>query len=101
VSEFVEDKRTPNPEAVAMESDECREFKKALGLLSPRQAVILSRRFGIGLNRDYTLEEVGEMFSITRERVRQLEQKALRALRKAPQRKSQHLGVSQIDDGLS
>ncbi|MDH3443002.1 MAG: sigma-70 family RNA polymerase sigma factor [Deltaproteobacteria bacterium] len=82
LGEFIEDKRTPRPEAIAMESDEAREFKKALGLLSPRQEVILSRRFGIGLDRDYTLEEVGELLTITRERVRQLEQKALRTLRR-------------------
>ncbi|MGZ9129207.1 MAG: sigma-70 family RNA polymerase sigma factor, partial [Candidatus Binatia bacterium] len=72
IGEFVEDKRAPRPDAVAMESDECREFKRALGILTPRQEFILSHRYGIGLNRDYTLEEVGEMFSITRERVRQL-----------------------------
>jgi len=81
VSEFVEDQRTPMPDALAVESDESREFKKALGLLTPRLEVILSRRFGIGLNRDYTLSEVGETLGITRERVRQLEQKGLRSLR--------------------
>ncbi|MGZ8495995.1 MAG: sigma factor-like helix-turn-helix DNA-binding protein, partial [Candidatus Binatia bacterium] len=79
--------------AVAMESDECREFKRALGISTPRQEFILSHRFGIGLNRDYTLEEVGEMFSITRERVRQLEQKALRSLRNLHPRTSQDYGV--------
>ncbi len=82
LGEFIEDKRVPKPEAVAMESDETLKFKKALGLLTPRLEVVLSRRFGIGVDRDYTLEEVGEMLTITRERVRQLEQKALRTLRR-------------------
>ncbi len=81
LGDFIEDLRAPKPETIAMESDETRKFKKALGLLTPRLEVIISRRFGIGLDRDYTLEEVGEMLTITRERVRQLEQKALRTLR--------------------
>ena len=81
LGDFIEDTRAPKPETIAMESDETRKFKKALGLLTPRLEIILSRRFGIGLERDYTLEEVGEMLTITRERVRQLEQKAFRTLR--------------------
>ena len=81
LGEFVEDKRTPTPEVVVLESAECREFKQAMGLLNPRQNMILSHRFGIGLERNYTLEEVDEMLALTRERVRQLQLKALRALR--------------------
>lgn len=81
VGDFLEDKRLQRPDAVVMESEQVRKFKKALGILSPRLSVLLTRRFGIGLSRDYTLEEVGNMLGLTRERVRQLEQKALRQLR--------------------
>lgn len=81
MGDFLEDRRVPQPDAIAIESDQVREFKKALGILSPRLNIVLTQRFGIGLDRDYTLDEVGRMFGLTRERVRQLEQKALRQLR--------------------
>jgi len=55
--------------------------KKALATLPPREEMVLRFRFGIGELRDYTLEELGGRFSITRERIRQIEQKALRKLR--------------------
>ncbi|MBM4264645.1 MAG: sigma-70 family RNA polymerase sigma factor [Deltaproteobacteria bacterium] len=96
LGDFLEDKTTPRPDAVAFESEEIREFKKALGILGPRQNVIISRRFGIGLEREYTLEEVGEMFNLTRERVRQLEQNALRSLRRG-QHSAQRTHKEQTD----
>lgn len=96
LGEFLEDRTTPRPDAVVLESDESREFKKALGLLGPRQSVILSRRFGLGLEREYTLEEVGQMFNLTRERVRQIELKALRSLRR-PQHPPQRTHKEQTD----
>lgn len=96
LGEFLEDKTTPRPDAVALVSEESREFKKALGLLGPRQNVIVSRRFGIGLEREYTLEEVGQMFNLTRERVRQIELNALRSLRR-PQHPPQRTHKEQTD----
>ncbi len=57
------------------------QVKKALATLTPREETVVRFRFGIGESRDYTLEELGERFSITRERIRQIEQKAIRKLR--------------------
>ena len=79
--DVVEDKWRPQPEEKSMEESLYREVRKALAVLPPRQEVVLRRRFGIGGTRDYTLEELGEMFTVTRERIRQIEQKALRVLR--------------------
>lgn len=78
---FVEDKSAPSPSEVVIQRDLCSEVRKALAVLTPRQEVVLRERFGIGNGRDHTLEELGEMFSLTRERVRQIEEKSLRKLR--------------------
>jgi RNA polymerase primary sigma factor len=56
-------------------------MQKALAVLPPRQEKVIRMRFGIGEAREHTLEELGERFSITRERIRQIEEKALRKLR--------------------
>lgn len=84
--DFVGDKFHPTPAEEAMESDICAGVRKALAVLAPRQEMVLRYRFGIGESRDYTLEELGERFSLTRERIRQIEQKAIRRLRFPVQR---------------
>jgi RNA polymerase primary sigma factor len=81
LADFVEDKRHPSPVDETMEADLRMEIKKALAVLPPRQETVLRLRFGIGHSRDYTLEELGDRFSLTRERIRQIEQKAIRVLR--------------------
>jgi RNA polymerase primary sigma factor len=58
-------------------------------VLTPRQEAVLRMRFGIELKRDYTLEELGQKFSVTRERIRQIEQKSLQILRNPNRRKPQ------------
>ncbi len=64
------------------------QIVRVLNTLSPREAEIIRMRFGIGFEKDYTLEEIGNHFSITRERVRQIEAKALRKLKHPNRRKS-------------
>ena len=81
LGDLVEDKFIPRPAEEAIESDIRAEIRKALAVLPPRQETVLRYRFGIGESRDYTLEELGERFSLTRERIRQSEQNALRKLR--------------------
>jgi len=63
------------------------EVRKVLAILTPRQEQVLRMRFGIDQRRDYTLEEVGEKFAVTRERIRQIEQKSLQILRNPQRRK--------------
>ena len=58
-----------------------RDVRKALAVLTPRQEKVLRMRFGIDEKRDYTLEELGELFAVTRERIRQIEQRSLQILR--------------------
>ena len=78
---FVEDKGSPSP-AQAVYQDMLRErINQVLSSLSPREARILRLRFGLDCDRSYTLEEVGQKFGLTRERIRQIEGKALRRLR--------------------
>jgi len=81
VGDFVQNKSVPMPQEEVIEEGLRREVRKALATLPPRQEQVIRFRFGIGESRDYTLEELGERFSLTRERIRQLEQKAVRALR--------------------
>jgi RNA polymerase primary sigma factor len=86
LADFVEDKINPQPESQAMEGVLRKEVKKALAVLTPRQEKVLRMRFGIEEKRDYTLEELGDLFAVTRERIRQIEQKSLQILRN-PQRR--------------
>lgn len=88
LADFVEDKNTPKPSDEAIQADIQTEVKKALAVLPPRQEAVIRLRFGIGEPRDHTLEELGERFALTRERIRQIEQKAIRALRFAVRPKS-------------
>jgi RNA polymerase primary sigma factor len=88
LGDFVEDRQSVSPAdaAVALSLEE--QTRKVLATLTPREEQILRMRFGIGEKTDYTLEEVGQKFAVTRERIRQIEAKALRKLRN-PQRARQ------------
>jgi RNA polymerase primary sigma factor len=86
LGDLVEDTASLEPSDAAVWGDLCSEVRKALAVLPPRQETVLRYRFGIGQTRDYTLDEVGERFFLTRERIRQIEQKALRALRQPGRR---------------
>lgn len=81
LGDFVEDRIGPAPEQEALEATLRSEIRRALSILTPRQETVLRMRFGIGEKRDYTLEELGERFAVTRERIRQIEQRSLRILR--------------------
>jgi RNA polymerase primary sigma factor len=81
LGDFIEDKHILKPLEEAMKTNLQVQVKKALATLPPREETVVRFRFGIGEARDYTLEELGEKFSLTRERIRQIEQRALRKLR--------------------
>jgi RNA polymerase primary sigma factor len=87
LGDFIEDRVRSKPDEQAMEEVSRSEIRKSLAVLTPRQEKVLRMRFGIEEKRDYTLEELGEMFAVTRERIRQIEQKSLRILRKPALRK--------------
>lgn len=87
LEDFVEDRVGREPEEIAIEGILRRDVKKALAILTPRQEKVLRMRFGIEEKRDYTLEELGELFAVTRERVRQIEQKSLQILRNPKRRR--------------
>jgi len=78
---FVEDEKTPTPSQSTYENILCERIHEILDTLSPREARILRLRFGVEDGTLYTLEQVGEKFGLTRERIRQIEGKALRRLR--------------------
>jgi RNA polymerase primary sigma factor len=78
---FVEDEITPSPSQLVYENMLRERVNEVLSTLSPREARILRLRFGLDNDRPYTLEEVGQKFGLTRERIRQIEGKALRRLR--------------------
>jgi RNA polymerase primary sigma factor len=81
LEDLIEDRETPSP-CLCLETKEIKtKIAKILSTLTPREAKIIQLRFGIGVERDFTLEEIGRQFYITREGVRQLEAKALRRLR--------------------
>lgn len=81
LSDFVDNPLIPRPEDEVVYSDLSLQVRKALATLPPREEKVLRLRFGVQESRDYTLEELGEKFSVSRERVRQIEAKALRKLR--------------------
>ena len=88
LEDFVEDRINRRPEDEAIEGSLRRDVRKALAILTPRQEKVLRMRFGIEEKRDYTLEELGEMFTVTRERIRQIEQKSLQILRNPNRRRA-------------
>ncbi len=81
IGDFIEDKNAVMPLEAAVISNLRSATTKVLATLTPREERILRMRFGIGMTTDYTLEEVGQRFSVTRERIRQIEAKALRKLK--------------------
>ncbi len=81
LGDFIEDESLPLPADVATSESLKSVTEQVLAALSPREAKVLRMRFGIGMNTDHTLEEVGRQFDVTRERIRQIEAKALRKLR--------------------
>ena len=81
LGDFIEDKNTLIPGDAAINSSLRETTTRVLSSLTPREERVLRMRFGIGVNSDHTLEEVGQQFSVTRERIRQIEAKALRKLK--------------------
>lgn len=81
LGDFIEDTNIESPIEAATGSGLSEATQKILGTLTPREAKVLRMRFGINMNSDHTLEEVGKQFDVTRERIRQIEAKALRKLR--------------------
>jgi RNA polymerase primary sigma factor len=81
LGDFIEDKNAVLPIDAAIQSNLRDTMTRALASLTAREERVLRMRFGIGMNADHTLEEVGQQFSVTRERIRQIEAKALRKLK--------------------
>ena len=81
LGDFLEDKTAASPNETLITQDLTHQVERALSTLSPKEKEILRLRFGIGEEGEHTLEEVGRRFSVTRERIRQIETKALRKLR--------------------
>ena len=81
LGDFIEDKNATLPIDSAIQSNLRETTTRVLASLTPREERVLRMRFGIGMNTDHTLEEVGQQFSVTRERIRQIEAKALRKLK--------------------
>ncbi len=81
LGDFIEDKNAVLPISAAIQANLRETTTRVLASLTPREERVLRMRFGIGMNTDHTLEEVGQQFSVTRERIRQIEAKALRKLK--------------------
>ena len=81
LGDFIEDETTTPPDEATINDSLKETTEELLSSLTPREAKVLRMRFGIDVNTDYTLEEVGKQFNVTRERIRQIEAKALRKLR--------------------
>jgi RNA polymerase primary sigma factor len=81
LGDFIEDKGAINPSEAVIDHNLSEQTRKVLSTLTPREEKVLRMRFGIGEKSDHTLEEVGQDFDVTRERIRQIEAKALRKLR--------------------
>ncbi len=81
LEDFIGDKNSPSPYSDAEKSEISEQIQSVLKTLTPKEEKVIRMRFGIGTDRDHTLEEVGRYLSITRERVRQIEAKALRKLK--------------------
>jgi RNA polymerase primary sigma factor len=81
LGDFIEDKNAILPDQAAISANLRETTTRVLASLTPREERVLRMRFGIGMNTDHTLEEVGQQFSVTRERIRQIEAKALRKLK--------------------
>jgi RNA polymerase primary sigma factor len=86
LGDLLSDRSTQTPEESVMESDLANEVERAMEPLGDREKEVLRLRYGLGIDREYTLEEIGRRLSVTRERVRQIEARALQKLRAARQR---------------
>lgn len=98
LGDFIEDVNMESPVDFATSTGLKEAIKEILGSLTPREAKVLRMRFGIDMNTDHTLEEVGKQFDVTRERIRQIEAKALRKLRH-PSRAEKLESFIDSDDG--
>jgi RNA polymerase primary sigma factor len=87
ILDLVKDEETTSPEESSIGENVARIIRMILTTLTPREEMIVRRRFGIGEGRAHTLEELGREFGVTRERIRQIEEKALRKLRHPSRRK--------------
>jgi RNA polymerase primary sigma factor len=81
LGDFIEDKEAISPQDAVISSNMAKWIQKVLSTLNEREEKILRMRFGIGEKHDHTLDEVGQAFELTRERIRQIEEKALRKLK--------------------
>jgi RNA polymerase primary sigma factor len=81
LADFIEDKNTPTPQEFAISFDLVEQLNQLLATLTPREEKVVRMRFGIGEKYDHTLEEVGQVFEVTRERIRQIEAKAIKKLK--------------------
>jgi RNA polymerase primary sigma factor len=93
LGDFIEDKGATNPSHAVISMNLSEQTRKVLATLTPREEKVLRMRFGIGEKSDHTLEEVGQDFEVTRERIRQIEAKALRKLRHPSRAKKLHAFV--------
>ena len=101
LGDFIEDKTIPTPSEVVIGVGLADQMKRVLSTLTPREEKVLRMRFGIGEKSDHTLEEVGKDFAVTRERIRQIEAKALRKLRHPSRSKKLKSFIDwQIDETL-
>ncbi|MFP4083094.1 MAG: RNA polymerase sigma factor RpoD [Candidatus Aminicenantes bacterium] len=82
LADFIEDKESPSPSDAVIKVSLRESIEEALKTLTPREAKVLKMRFGLGDGNEHTLEEVGQQFKVTRERIRQIEAKAMRKLRR-------------------
>jgi len=90
LGDFIEDRRIVSPSDAVENYNLQEQTKQVLATLTPREEKVLRMRFGIGERSDHTLEEVGKNFDVTRERIRQIEAKALRKLRHPSRLKKLH-----------
>ena len=96
LKDFIKDDRSPVPDDVFIQISRKEKIEKALNSLNTKEAMVLKMRFGLGSGNEHTLEEVGNQFRVTRERIRQIEAKALRKLRRP---KSYQMLNSLLDTG--
>lgn len=95
LGDFIEDKNAIIPVDAAIQANLKETVTRVLASLTPREERVLRMRFGIGMNTDHTLEEVGQQFSVTRERIRQIEAKALRKLKHPSRSRKMHSFLDQ------